>query len=76
MKHAKYILPIVALMSLSSCGTEVVDRATNKGVAPEGGTQLADKDSKIQALAKSLKKGKDNIKDLDEFGIVATCEGI
>lgn len=76
MKHTKYILPIVVLMSLSSCGTKVVDRSTNKGVAPVGGTQLADNNSKIQALAKSLKKGKDNIKDLDEFGVVATSEGV
>ena len=76
MKKTKFILPIIALLSLSSCGSnEPVKRETNKGEVPTGGI-LASGDSQKKVLGAALVKTRTSISELKEFGLVASSEGL
>ena len=76
MKKTKFILPIIALLSLSSCGSkEPVKRETNKGEIPTGGT-LASGDVQKKVVGAVLAKSRTSISELEEFGLVASSEGL
>lgn len=75
MKKIKFVLPLVMLMSISSCAGNV-NRETSKGNVPEGGTLLADKEAKNAALLASLNKTRESLDNLNEAGITIASEGL
>ena len=75
MKKIKFVLPLVMLMSISSCAGNV-DRETTKGNVPEGGTLLTDKLARNEALIQSLNKTRESLDNLNEAGITISSEGL
>ena len=75
MKKTKFVLPLVMLMSISSCAGNV-NRETTKGNVPEGGTLLVDKEAKNAALLATLNKTRESLDNLNEAGITIASEGL
>lgn len=75
MKKIKFVLPLVMLMSISSCAGNA-NRETTKGNVPEGGTLLVDKETKNAALLATLNNTRESLDNLNEAGITIASEGL
>lgn len=76
MNKTKFILPLIALLSCTSCGTKIADRKATKGEVPEGGKIIENIDEKNEALLLAYSKAAKAIDTLEEFGAVATSDGL
>lgn len=74
MKKRLLLLPIIALLSLSSCGEKSnplppAPELTEDGDLPEGGETIEDVTQRKQVLAKALKNGSDSLRNSDHIGV-------
>ena len=78
MNKTKFILPLIALFSLSSCGSEsqLAIRQAEQGKVPEGGTLIQGRGPKIDGLARALKSAQEEVKNITDFGVTVTCDGL
>jgi len=72
MKKKYLLLPIVGLMSLTSCGTANPPAPTAEGKLPEGGTEIVKKEEKTAKLASVMKDASTNLSQIDSFGLRTT----
>ena len=77
MKQTKFILPMIALLSCTSCaGPKIVARHMENGKAPEGGTLITDNAQKKEAVRAAFAKANEAVSNLEEFGLSIKSEGI
>jgi len=68
MKKKLLILPLIALFSMTSCGTSAPDK-TADGHLPSGGSEVTKKEDRTARLAKVIENGSAQLGNLDAFGL-------